>query len=118
MEFGFQYLIEVSVNHGVLAETAKRFCRQRRRNSIRATNGEEDEAEEATFRGLAIRACFSKQRFACLIFLLGPRSPKPKTQFKIFTDSSSTAVDWDIPEDHFTGSKTRALLDAFISFRS
>lgn len=100
MEIGFQYLIEVSVNHAVLAETARQFCHQRwprRKEESKRHNSVE-------FRGLAVCACFSRQRFACLLFLLGPRSPAPRTQFKAFADKDAD-IDWQLPENHLSDSK-------------
>ncbi|VDN97825.1 unnamed protein product [Rodentolepis nana] len=94
MEFGFQYLIEVRVDHAVLDEAAKLFSQQRR-----SRKADSEKKKNIRFRGLAVCACFSRQRFACLLFLLGPRSPAPRTQFKAFAEND-TDIDWQLPENH------------------
>lgn len=96
MELGFQYLIEISVNHATLAETAKRFNQQR---WSRNQDQKKSHQKNIGFRGLVVCACFSRQRFACLLFFLGPRSPAPRTQFKIFAEKDAD-IDWQLPANH------------------
>lgn len=69
MEFGFQYLIEIRINHALLDETARQFTQQRKLKQ------EHRRHSTNKFRGLTVYACFAKQRFSCLIFFLGPRKP-------------------------------------------
>lgn len=109
MEFGFQYLIEVGVNHDLLATTSRLFSNRRekaaRKNerTEKVVNGEgETSGCESVFRGLVICACFSRQRFACLLFFLGPRAPNPRSQLEQFAE---TTENWNLPDSSLLESK-------------